>query len=316
MRLSIIVVNWNSGELLRGCVESVREALVDFAGGWELIVADNASQDGSVFSAGLVPPAERLLQHAHNVGFGRACNLAVRAARGEYLLLLNPDCELGAGSVERALAELERSDLRVGICGIGLVDADGRVWRSCHRFPRFVTMMSQATGLKALKRPWSDTAMLEWDHAEDRTVDHVIGAFYALRRSLFDDLGGFDERFFLYLEDLDFSLRAHRAGWSTRFLAVPRSLHYGGGTSQQIKAGRLFYATRSRVTYGFKHLLRWQAWVHLSATLFVEPFARTLHCVLRGAWDEVAPTWHAFGLLCGDLPRMSRSGHLTEAVRP
>lgn len=307
--LSIVIVNWNSGALLADCVRSVHQALAPSMGpALEVIVVDNGSSDDSLAR---LPgtPAPIIIRNPRNLGFGAACNLGVARARGRTILLLNPDCLLEPGSVERCLAELDRTDLRVGICGIALVDESGQVARSCHRFPGFGALLGVAFGLHALVPRLADSRMVEWDHSSDRTVDHVIGAFYMMRRDTFAALGGFDERFFVYLEDLDLSLRAARAGWVTRFIATPRSFHLGGGVSRQVKAQRLFYATRSRLLYAFKHLPRWQAWIHLAATLLCEPLVRSLHCMARRAWHDLRFTWRGFAMVYRDLPATLQAVH-------
>jgi len=130
-----------------------------------------------------------------------------------------------------------------------------------------------------------------------RDVDHIIGAFYLVRRDLFEKLHGFDERFFVYLEDLDLSLRIHQMGYRIHYLASPPSYHLCGGVSRQIKATRLFYSTRSRLQYGFKHLPRWQAWLHFSVTMLIEPVNRTLLAVLHRSRSEVTETWQGFRML-------------------
>ena len=148
--------------------------------------------------------------------------------------------------------------------------------------------------------------MTDWDHRRDADVDHVIGAFYAMRRDLFERLGGFDERFFVYLEDLDLSLRVRQAGHRVRFLATPASFHLGGGVSRQIKARRLFYATRSRILYAYKHFPRWQAHLHLGLTLFIEPFTRSVLALARGSGSAMRETCTGFALVWRDLPMTLR----------
>lgn len=145
--------------------------------------------------------------------------------------------------------------------------------------------------------------MIDWRHDENATVDHVIGAFYLLPANLFRSVGGFDERFFVYLEDLDLSLRINRAGYIVRFVAEPRSFHAGGGASREIKATRLFYATRSRILYAFKHFPRWQAWLHAIVSLVLEPLSRSAQALLKGSPGGVAETWRGFGMLYRDLPK-------------
>jgi len=304
--LSVLIVNWNSGSLLKCCVESVHASLTpELADRYELVILDNASSDDSIVRAALMR-SEVVLRNARNAGFGAACNQAAIRAGGEFLLLLNPDCELRLGSVERCLAELRREDLPVGICGVALEDETGRVAQTCHRFPGFGALLGSAVGLNAIWPRLADSRMTEWDHHSNRTVDHVIGAFFLIRASTFEALGGFDERFFVYLEDLDLSLRASRMGLLTRFVATPPSFHLGGGSSRQVKAERLFYATRSRMLYGFKHLPAWQAWIHAAMTLGCEPWARTAQALLRWSWQDLRSTWRGFSLVYQDLPLLWR----------
>jgi GT2 family glycosyltransferase len=217
---------------------------------------------------------------------------------------LNPDCEVRAGSVERCLQELQVSN--VGVCGIALTSEDGRVARSCHSFPSFRHFVHRILGLHLLSTRYGDGAMRDWDHARDADVDHVIGAFYAIRRELFDALGGFDERYFVYLEDLDFSLRVRQAGYRVRFLASPPSFHVGGGVSRKVAARRLFYATRSRILYAYKHFPRWQARLHLALTLLVEPLARTALSLCMLSLTRLTETWRGFGMVWRDLPATMR----------
>jgi hypothetical protein len=139
--------------------------------------------------------------------------------------------------------------------------------------------------------------MAEWDHLESRSVGHVMGSFYLARRALFEQLGGFDERFFMYLEDLDFSLRAQQAGWTSFYLTEAQVYHEGGGTSKQIKARRLFYSLRSRILYGFKHFSRPAALALALGTLTIEPLTRTIFTLARGAPAETFQVWRAYLML-------------------
>lgn len=307
VEVSLLIVNWNAGELLARCVASIDEALTpSLRAATEVIVVDNASCDGSA-SALPLRPGDQVLKQSENLGFGAACNRGAAVARGEFLLLFNPDCELRPGSVERCLAELRRTDLRVGICGVALVGDSDEVARSCHRFPGVWQLLGYATGMHAISPLHFESRMHEWDHRSDRTVDHVIGAFYMMRLSTFRQLGGFDERFFVYWEDLDLSLRAQRAGWLTRFLASPTSYHLGGGVSRQAMAQRLFYATRSRMLFAYKHLPRWQAHLHAAITLTVEPLSRTVLALIRRSGPDMVSTWRGFAMLYRDLPNLARA---------
>jgi len=223
---------------------------------------------------------------------------------GDFLLFLNPDTRLFEDSLSVPLAFMQRPEnSAVGIVGIQLVDEKNHIARSCARFPSLDIYFAQALGVNRLPGlRHLNMHMSEWAHDKTATVDHVIGAFYLMRRSLFDSLGGFDERFFVYLEDLDLSLRANQSGWSTVYLAEAQAFHAGGGTSRQVKAVRLFYAMRSRLLYGFKHFSVAKAWVLLFITLAVEPLSRLLFTILKGSWRDAHHTLQGYGMLVKSLP--------------
>ncbi|NML15083.1 glycosyltransferase family 2 protein [Azohydromonas caseinilytica] len=304
VELSVIVVNWNGGELLRECIASLQRCLKDFPAEWEAIVVDNGSTDDSMQKICGLPCVVTVL-NGGNFGFGRACNIGAQHARGRHLLFLNPDCEVHPGSIERCLAELQKPG--IGACGIALTDESGHISRTCHRFPSLLSFSSRIFGLKFLLRGRSHGPMLDWDHSHDADVDHIIGAFYMVRHDTFKKLEGFDERFFVYLEDLDLSLRVKKNGGRIRFLASPPSFHVGGGVSRQIKALRLFYSTRSRILYAYKHFPRWQAHLHLLLTLLVEPVARTGHALLQRSMASWKESLVGLGLVWLDLPNILRT---------
>jgi len=168
-------------------------------------------------------------------------------------------------------------------------------------------MMAYSLGLnRVLPRFCPAYQLTDWPHSDSRQVDHVIGAFYLVRRGLFELLGGFDERFFVYLEDLDFSLRASKAGFSSYYLAEARAFHKGGGTSDQIRATRLFYSHRSRLLYAFKHFNLFSAIVLLVCTTAIEPFPRMLRAALRRSKSEMIETLSAHWRLLCALPAIIR----------
>ena len=302
-RLSIAIVNWNGGALLAQCLDSLRVALArPGAPSARIIVVDNGSTDGSV---GKLGDDVELIRNPTNRGFGAACNQAAARVDSDFLLFLNPDCRVAAGSIEACLARLQ-AEPAVGVAGIALHGDDGSVQRSCHRFPRPAYFFNRLSGLSALFACCADGSMQDWAHDTDRRVDHVIGAFYLVRTREFRALGGFDERFFVYLEDLDLSLRYSQHGQHCLFVAAPASYHKGGGISQQVRAARLFYATRSRILFAFKHFGAAQGWLHLGATLTVEPLARLAQALAHGRPRDGGQVLRGFALLYRDLPATLR----------
>jgi N-acetylglucosaminyl-diphospho-decaprenol L-rhamnosyltransferase len=288
--LDIIIVNWNAGQQLQRCISSIATAQQESFCINRVVVVDNGSSDGSMErlqSAGL---PLIVISNLANSGFAVACNQGAGNSTAEYLLFLNPDVVPELGSMEAPMQFMQQPEnVKVGICGIQLLNSDGEIAHSCARFPKTRHFLAMAIGLDRIAPKYFPGATLEeWDHRTSRNVDHVIGAFFLVRRSLFVSLGGFDERFFVYLEDLDFSCRAWESGWSSYYLANTQASHVGGGCSEQAKASRLFYSLRSRILYAYKHLSTMRATAVLLVTAFVEPLIRLGYALIRGSFVEVA----------------------------
>jgi GT2 family glycosyltransferase len=267
-----------------------------------VILVDNASTDGSQEYAAEMPSIV-LIRANTNLGFGMACNLGAQQAESDYLLFLNPDAAVYPDTLEKTFAFMQDlANAEVGICGVQLVDETGHVSRSCARFPTPWGFAAHAFGLDKVF-PRIGHLMVEWAHDSTRDVDHVIGAFFMVRRELFESLNGFDERFFVYFEDVDFSYRARQAGWRSVYLADAQAFHAGGGTSNQVKARRLFYSLRSRLLYAFKHFHLLGAMVVLLTTLFIEPITRSALAIGRRSWTSLVETWQGYGMLWRWLPQ-------------
>lgn len=290
----VIIVNWNSGSQLAACVGSVEKYGGASVG--KCIVVDNGSTDGSTAFLGRDPKIE-LIQAGQNLGFGRACNRGAAQAGSAFLLFLNPDARLLAGSLQKALAHLlAPENARIGIVGVQLLGEDGRVQRSCVHAPTPGRLLAMSVGLAALIKRWG-MPMKTWDHATTRTVDQVMGAFFLVRRDLFNRLGGFDRRFFVYMEEVDFSVRAAQAGYATTYLADAQAFHKGGGVSEQVKAHRLFYSLRSRIQYAFKHFSRLSAVAVACSTLVIEPFSRLALLLGTGRLGDIADLLAGYRML-------------------
>jgi GT2 family glycosyltransferase len=293
--VAIVIVNWNSGGLLRDCLQSISRSAADLE--TNVVVVDNGSTDGSDRSVADFP-AFSLVQTGNNIGFARACNVgATFAGNVDYLLFLNPDACLSPGCLDKSIAFMESpSAADVGICGVALRDGNGRIWRSCSRLPTPLRLVSAAIGLDRVL-PRTGMAMEEWEHNRTRRVDQVIGAYFLIRGSLFRQLGGFDERFFVYFEEVDLSLRAVRAGWASVFLADCDAYHLGGGVSGQVKARRLFYTLRSRLLYAEKHF-QWPGLMLVgAATLAIEPLVRLVVAGVSGRRTVISETINAYLML-------------------
>jgi len=304
--VDVVIVNWNAGDLLRDCVNSVERYGDGIVG--SIIVVDNCSTDMSLQS---IEKSRAVIDRSgQNLGFARACNRGASQGKADYILFLNPDAAVFAGTIAATVTLMDGPEGQgVGICGVKLVDAEGQVTRNCARFPTWNAMVGWSLGLSGKFAAFPTHFMIDFDHEHDRDVDQVIGAFYFVRRSVFETLDGFDDRFFVYYEDLDFGLRARQLGWRTRYYSGTTAYHKGNGTSDQVKAHRLFYTWRSRMLYGFKFFHIWQAWICIAAILLVEPLLRIGRAVRRGSSAEVFDTVHAIRMLWQDLPVIIKGAH-------
>ncbi|MBC8104842.1 MAG: glycosyltransferase family 2 protein [Cytophagales bacterium] len=297
----VVIVNWNAGPQLVDCLRALSRCDRSDYHLRQITIVDNASTDHSLqeVERADLGISVRILRNADNKGFAAACNQGARGGDAEFLLFLNPDTVAFPESLSVPLSFLQSRDAeQIGIVGISLIDDRGQPARNACRFPTPGLFLRELLGLHQLfPKRFPGHVLLDWPHDETRIVDHVIGAFYLVRRHVFAALGGFDERFFVYKEDLDFSLRAQQSGWQSCYLATARAYHKGGGTSEGIKARRLFYGLRSRVQYGFKHF-GWPAAVGLLlATLLLEPVARIVRALLMRSGDTLWETLGGIGRL-------------------
>jgi len=297
--LQVIIVNWNSGAQLRECLRSI--------GGVErtgfqlkrVVVVDNCSTDDSlsVAESGSIPFVA--IRNTCDRGYGAAANQGVDSGDVDYLLFLNPDTRLAVDSLSRPIRFMEdHKESNIAICGVQLLDGKGRVARHCARFPRPPHFYSKIVGLdKILPRYFESMFLSEWDHKENRLVDHVMGAFWLVRRPVFKQLGGFDENFFLYLEDVDFSFRARLAGWRSYFLADTHIFHDAGSTKKGHEAESLFHRLQSRILYSYKHFDKWSATVIAFGTLILEPLSRVAYGFARFSKSEIISTVKCYAVL-------------------
>jgi GT2 family glycosyltransferase len=239
-RASIIIVNYNGRAHIDKCLDSLRK---DGELGYEVIVVDNASGDGSAEHVAARHPQVRLIRRETNLGYGAGNNLGAKWARGEYLAFLNPDTEAEPGWLEALIAALQQ-DGEAGLATalVPLMDQRDRV-NTCGN-DMHVTGLTLCRGMDADRNAFSKTI----------EVGAVSGAAFVIRRDLFEALGGFDESFFLYVEDSDLSLRARLAGY--RLLCVPSSVVYHD-YRLQFGPQKAFYQERNRTLMLLK-VFRWR----------------------------------------------------------
>ena len=298
--IDVVIVNWNAGLQLKACVESVSEFGAGLVG--QIIVVDNGSTDHSMQLIENVPLVHSVLL-AENAGFARGCNQGALHATSPYILFLNPDAAIYADTLPSVIACMESSEHRdTGICGVRLLDEQGHVARSCSRYPSALRCAAQSLGLDKFA-PRLGSAMTEWDHLQNRYVDQVIGAFFLVRRDLFIQLDGFDERFFVYYEEVDFAYRAAKAGFRSYYLNDTSAFHLGGGVSNQVKARRLFYTLRSRLLYAVKHFSILSITAVVLSTLLLEPLTRLALALLKRSGAAFKETLSGFVMLYRWLPQ-------------
>lgn len=305
-KINIIIVNWNSGRQLYSCLRSISGINEDGFKLGRVMVVDNASVDNSLGGLeDLVLPLE-IIRNDKNIGFAAACNKGAKNSKANYSLFLNSDTVLFKDSLTKPIIFMEdERNKDIGIIGIQLVDGKGEVTRTCTRFPTLKQFVIRIFGLNLLfPNLFPGHFMIEWDHKNDRIVDQVMGAFFLVRGQLFDKLDGFDERFFVYFEDLDFSYRAKKLGFYSYYLTSTKAYHKGGGSSEKVKDVRLFYSLRSRILYGYKHFSWLPATILVLLTLLVEPWTRLVWNIIRGANEELKETFKAYFLLWKDMPKI------------
>jgi len=236
-RVDVVVVCWNDKSKIAIALDSVF-ALTELRHDPEfahVVVSDNGSSDGSrAFIAERYGGRVQIVENGANLGFAAACNRAFAATSAEYVFLLNPDAELK----DRALAEMVAfmdAHPRCGIGGSRIDNYDGTIQQSVGEFDTWAGafLRSSAWGELPVLRRWANGAGLrEIDYAVPQRVDLTIGAALAIRRTMLDAIGPFDERFFLYHEEVDFAKRAAGAGWETWYVPASEAIHEGMGSAR------------------------------------------------------------------------------------
>jgi len=241
MDISIIIVNWNGRDLLARCMGSILKHPPSAP--YEIVVVDNASTDGSVewlraahWNGWLKDANLRLIENKENVGFGRANNIAFSQTSARMLLLLNSDTEVREGTIDR-LVEAVESNKKAAGCGPKMLNADGGFRPTVYRNPPTVWEIL-VTGLRLYYLlPSRIRAELllgpHWDHSKRRTTRTLSGAAILLRREVIDSVGGFDEEFYFYGEDIELGLRIVNSGWDLLFEPAAQVVHHGSKSALQ-----------------------------------------------------------------------------------
>jgi len=302
--LDIVIVNWNSPELLESCIASIKRSTIVLPG--KLIVVDN-SDDKNLVDLTHSQPAIKYRHPQKNLGFGGGCNLGAALGQAEFILFLNPDIAFYPDTLKKLIAFLTSRRLLpdVGIVGAQLIGQDGSVQKNVARSPIFAHLFPRMLALdRVFPRIFPPHYDKHIDYGQNQIVDQVPGAFFLVRRTVFHQMGGFDERFFMYYEDVDFSYRASVNGWKTLYLAEIAVVHQGGGTTENISDKRLFYLLRSRVLYIKKHNGYISSIFVILGTLFLEFFARCISALIHLSKYELYTTIKAYGMFLHAFPEL------------
>jgi N-acetylglucosaminyl-diphospho-decaprenol L-rhamnosyltransferase len=274
--LTVVIVSWNVCDLLRRCLSSTLDVRPSAEGDLrptskgelsvEVIVVDNASSDGSPEMVRAEFPQVRLIVNAENRGFTAANNQGLAIGQGRYLLLLNPDTEV-VGEALRTMVRYMDAHPETGVLGPQLRYPDGSLQSSRRRFPTLATALVEST---VVQEWWADNRLVRRytmaDTPDDaiQPVDWVVGACLLVRRQAYEQVGGLDEGFFMYSEELDWCKRVKEVGWKVVYLPTATVVHHKGKSSEQVVPARHIYFQSSKVRYFRKHhgsfqagLLRW-----------------------------------------------------------
>lgn len=234
--LDIVIITYNSEDVILPCLDSVIKS--DSSDAFNIVVIDNDSQDAT----------SRILKNAQkkmpnritsrfektNLGFARACNIGARLFSSEFILFLNPDTLIEDKTALIQMVNFMRADEKVAVAGPRILNDSRRIEHTCRRFPSLSRVFLDECRTYKLfpsKKSFRGTRMTDWDHNDTREVAQVIGACFMTRRTIFYELVGFDERFFMYYEEVDYCYRAKLKSYKVYFLKSAEVIHKGGGSS-------------------------------------------------------------------------------------
>jgi N-acetylglucosaminyl-diphospho-decaprenol L-rhamnosyltransferase len=255
--VSIVIVSWNTKALLEKCLASLQRYAPSES--YEVIVVDNASSDGSAAMVRAQFPQVRLIAQDRNRGYAEGNNIGIRAAKGELILLLNPDTEFIDDSLQRAI-EVLRSMPDVGVLAARLLNPDGSTQSSLRSFPRPLPILFDLFGVARLfprSRFFGRYRYRFFDYEAPAEVEQPMGTFLLVRREVFDQVGLFDERFPIFFNDVDWCLRTRNAGWKVYYHPDVRIVHHGGAGTRQVRKNMVWESHRSLLRFYDKWYLRW-----------------------------------------------------------
>jgi len=270
MDLSIVIVNYNVKYFLEQCLFSVQRAVQGIEA--EIIVVDNKSTDNSIAYLGPIFPSVRFIANKENLGFAQACNQGLSVSSGKIILFLNPDTILQEDCLQKSITCLE-SRPQAGALGIKMLDGSGRFLPESKRaFPSPVTSLYKLSGLARLfprSAVFAKYHLGNLDEDHDHEVDVLAGAYMMVKKEVLDQIGSFDETFFMYGEDVDLSYRIQKAGFTNHYFAGSSIIHFKGESTRRgsMNYVRMFYNAMSifvRKHYGGKKAGIFNLFIHIA----------------------------------------------------
>jgi len=252
-KVSVVIVSWNAREYLRDCLASIRQTANDCVS--EIIVVDNASADGSPEMVREQFPEVVLIETGSNLGFARANNLGMKDAKSEYFALVNSDVVVQRGCLQQLVSFMDEQPSS-GLSGPRIVGKDGRLQGSCRLFP---TVWNNVCRILAVDRVFPNVPFLSghemrhFQHDVCVEAEVLSGCFWMARRSAVENVGGLDERFFFYMEDVDWCRRFHEHGWSVFFVPEAVAVHHGGASTSNAPLRYTIQYHRANLMYWEKY---------------------------------------------------------------
>lgn len=277
--ISIVIVNWNARAVLLDTLQSIRES--PDCVHCEVIVVDNASGDGSAEQVAALYPEVRLIRSATNLGFAAGNNLGMRASQGRYIFLVNSDVIVLPGALDALVGFLDAHP-DTGVAGPRVLNTDHSLQFSCRNAPSPWRLVNRTFALDRLFARWGrfqGEEILNWSPNADCEVEAISGCFMAVRREALEQVGLFDETFFMYAEDIDWCCRFRKAGWRIQFVSASAIIHLGGASSANAPARFHVERQRAVLQYWNKHY-GWPGALFCAVMLFIQSLVRLVPCLL------------------------------------
>lgn len=260
MKLSVIIVNFNQKYFPRLCTEALKKNMTDFD--YEIIFVDNNSHDESINYLRDIAADNQitLIESPENLGYGKGNNLGVKRAKGEYVLIINPDIILEESGLQRLVDYMDRNK-NVGVMGPKLTYADGKVQESCRRNMTFFDLIVKRTFFRNIpffKKRLRRYLMEDFDHLKEREVDLLCGACFIFPKKVYDQVCGFDKRYFLFMEDFDICREIRKRGYKVMYYPQINVLHnhkrLSDGSLSKLIFKKIFWI---HISSAIKYFLKW-----------------------------------------------------------